>query len=1036
MASIHHNDDELQLQALGHKGELQRNFSLISMLGLAFAILNSWTALSSSLSLALPSGGSTSVIWGLLTAGICNLALAASLAEFLSAYPTAGGQYHWVAVITPKRWVPLASWITGWINVSGWIALTTSGGLLASQLIAGVISLFHPDFTIKPWQQYLIYVAWTLIAFLVNAFLNRLLPYVNRGAFIWSIGGFAIICITVLACSAPNYASADFVFTEFINETGWPDGISWLLGLLQGGFGITGYDAVAHMIEEIPNASVEGPKIMIYCVCIGTVTGFIFLMILLFVSGGDANAIIESTSGPLVHIIYTATNNRAGAVCLLMFPLICILFAEIAIMTTSSRMSYAFARDGGLPASKFFAKVDKRLDVPLNALILAAGLTLLFGLIMIGSSSAFNALIAASVVALGVSYAIPVAINVCRGRKMLPARAFTLPNWLGWVANLVGLAYAIVTTVLFVFPPELPVTGSNMNYCIVAFGIILLVSTIQWFVDGRKNFTGPRAEMSVEVLEAMKTNESATPAYTDPKLDGEVANDSLLSLQYPTYIMPLNPWRLVKELWHRPHPTSVPMIEDDIDDTKIRVETPSATSPPSPFPLPLDNGLEESSTETSSPGVSGIYPADQFLDDVAESAPLKETGSPGIEDNARRHTRCTSDASTITLQHNSIADSHEDQDFVDDNKEEASHGGVNEKNAGATETVESGKEEDDHDRDFQTHTNKNVDERCKLVPKRQQDRLPGPASSTSKRDFASEIAIEKATDTHPLPEGYLGTWRGFQFFSPSLYHNGSCGTEAGLHRLTCGHWVESSGPCGVNCKSSVYKNEAFICGRCRDDVKNVLDHELSADEREKLGHAREGYHVFYVALVVELVIKHKTMKANVTETVMGVLDGYGRTSVPSRGPKEPESVSFEETIREIQLLHEQKEFEAKNPLVRHEKRVHTETDQSEPEVDEARPASRHKHNHRVDDHNLRTNDFIHSTKRKAVDAGADADADAPRSRTKKVATAAEAVLLQSSSRVDHGDLKRDLEDDDGTTKENVAKRSRFSNDVDDDRRGS
>lgn len=89
------NADELQLEALGHKGELQRNFSFLSMLGLAFAILNSWTALSASMSLALPSGGSTSVIWGLITAGICNLCLAASLAEFLSAYPTAGGQ--WVA---------------------------------------------------------------------------------------------------------------------------------------------------------------------------------------------------------------------------------------------------------------------------------------------------------------------------------------------------------------------------------------------------------------------------------------------------------------------------------------------------------------------------------------------------------------------------------------------------------------------------------------------------------------------------------------------------------------------------------------------------------------------------------------------------------------------------------------------------------------------------------------------------------------------------------------------------------------------------
>ncbi|TVY49112.1 Amino-acid permease-like protein [Lachnellula occidentalis] len=162
----HHpeNDaDAAHLANLGHKGELNRNFSPLSMLGLAFAILNSWTALAASLSLALPSGGPTSVLWGLisklykhvsaavptdpfLAAGVCNLCLAVSLSEFLSAYPTAGGQYHWVAVISWKRWVPILSWITGWINVSGWIALVCSGGLLGSQLIIGVISLMTPSY--------------------------------------------------------------------------------------------------------------------------------------------------------------------------------------------------------------------------------------------------------------------------------------------------------------------------------------------------------------------------------------------------------------------------------------------------------------------------------------------------------------------------------------------------------------------------------------------------------------------------------------------------------------------------------------------------------------------------------------------------------------------------------------------------------------------------------------------------------------------------------------------------------------------------
>jgi len=60
---------------------------------------------------------------------------------------------------------------------------------------------------------------------------------------------------------------------------------------------------------------------------------------------------------------------------------------------------------------------------------------------------------------------------------------------------LIGLSYVIVTTVLFLFPPDLPVTGSNMNYCLVVFFIIVVISIIQWFVDGKKNFTGPRVNI-------------------------------------------------------------------------------------------------------------------------------------------------------------------------------------------------------------------------------------------------------------------------------------------------------------------------------------------------------------------------------------------------------------------------------------------------------------------------------------------------------------------------------------------------------------
>jgi len=274
------------------------------------------------------------------------------------------------------------------------MALTATGGLLGSQLILGIISLMDSSYESQRWHQFLIYIGYNVGAFCLNAFGNRLLPHVDKAAIFWSISGFIIVSITVLACASPDYNSGDFVFREFTNQTGWPDGVAWLLGLLQGGFGLTGYDAVAHMIEEIPNPTVEGPKIMIYCVAIGTFTGFIFLTCLLFVAG-DINTVIESSAGPLLQILYHATGSRAGAICLLMFPLVCTVFATIAIMTTSSRMSWSFARDGGLPASRFFGTVNKRLDVPLNSLALTLAAVIIFGCIFLGSSSAFNAITSA-----------------------------------------------------------------------------------------------------------------------------------------------------------------------------------------------------------------------------------------------------------------------------------------------------------------------------------------------------------------------------------------------------------------------------------------------------------------------------------------------------------------------------------------------------------------------------------------------------------------------------------------------------------------
>lgn len=179
-------------------------------------------------------------------------------------------------------------------------------------------------------------------------------------------------------------------------------------------------------------------------------------------------------------------------------------------------MTFAFARDGGLPASRWLSKVNHNLDdVPLIAIIFTTAWVIVFGCIFLGSSAAFNAITAASVVALGITYGMPVAINCAQGRSRLPeSRAFKLPEWAGWTVNLIGIAYVVVTTILFVFPPVIdpPVTGTSMNYCIAAFGVVLLISIFQWCIDGRKNFTGPRVEVAAGHTDVLVA-QSSHPQY-------------------------------------------------------------------------------------------------------------------------------------------------------------------------------------------------------------------------------------------------------------------------------------------------------------------------------------------------------------------------------------------------------------------------------------------------------------------------------------------------------------------------------------------
>ena len=127
--------------------------------------------------------------------------------------------------------------------------MTATGSSLGANLTIGLISIWNENYEAKPFHTFLVYLAFTIGAFCLNTFAVRALPYVDRVALFWSLTGIVTVIIVVLSTAKGEYETGKFVFTTFVNETGWPGGVAFMLGLLQSTFGLTGFDAISHMIE-------------------------------------------------------------------------------------------------------------------------------------------------------------------------------------------------------------------------------------------------------------------------------------------------------------------------------------------------------------------------------------------------------------------------------------------------------------------------------------------------------------------------------------------------------------------------------------------------------------------------------------------------------------------------------------------------------------------------------------------------------------------------------------------------------------------
>jgi choline transport protein len=128
----------------------------------------------------------------------------------------------------------------------------------------------------------------------------------------------------------------------------------------------------------------------------------------------------------------------------------------------------------------------------MNSLVLVTILVGLLQLINIGSTTALYAILSLSLLALYLSYVIPIfffALARLRGDH-IPYGPFRLGRW-GMPINLFSIVYGIFIIIWLPFPPYMPVTALNMNYGGPVVGFVIIFALIDWFIWGKKRFTVP-----------------------------------------------------------------------------------------------------------------------------------------------------------------------------------------------------------------------------------------------------------------------------------------------------------------------------------------------------------------------------------------------------------------------------------------------------------------------------------------------------------------------------------------------------------------
>lgn len=529
--------DEERLHQLGYAQELRRGMKTFSNFAVSFTIISILSGCLTLFKFGMLAGGPGVMTLGWLVVGFFVIFVALGMAEVASSYPTAGGLYYWSAKLAPQSGGSAAgwSWFVGWFNLVGQVAVTAGIDFGLATFVQAFLNYLF-GYPLDPPYLILIYGIVLAIHALLNTFGIRIVALLNDVSVWWHLVGVgAIVLVTVVLNQHPR-TDLGTVFTTFVDRTGstpenpWPGpmvgGIAlyvMLIGLLNAQYTLTGYDASAHMSEETHNADTAAPKGIIWSVIISVIFGFILLVAMNVGITPDAAFQVTNADGTTSMVngydhafsalvppaqIWIDAVGETGGLIVLFLVIGAQFYCGMSSVTANSRMIYAFARDGAIPGSGFWHKINKRTRTPTNSIWLAAGGAFLLGLPYLWSPVAYFAITSIAVIGLYVAYVAPVFLRVRAGDKFQPG-PWSLGRW-GRPVGIVATIWVAFIFVLFMLPQYLPqvqdgsIVWADVNFTPLVFLVVLGGAAIWYFASARKWFKGPKVQGTAEELAAIE----------------------------------------------------------------------------------------------------------------------------------------------------------------------------------------------------------------------------------------------------------------------------------------------------------------------------------------------------------------------------------------------------------------------------------------------------------------------------------------------------------------------------------------------------